>query len=150
MNDLVKQGIDARYASFKNSYIIKDDNIKKRIDDLFQKINFLAEECKDNIEFETKFASSPLNREYIGLFTEIASKCEPIKYEDSDAENIKTDKEYLMDEVSSDAKYIVSDLTMPARRKARAEFDSKLRDTPLGKIEQISNTAGVFRKLFKK
>ncbi len=39
---------------------------------------------------------------------------------------------------------------MPARRKAREAFDKKMRDTPLGKIEQASNTASVLGRLFKK
>ena len=64
--------------------------------------------------------------------------------------DVKNDKEYLKEEVASEAKYLLNDLTMPARRKAREEFDKKMRDTPLGKIEQISNTASVFRRIFKK
>ena len=36
------------------------------------------------------------------------------------------------------------------RRKAREKFDAKMRDTPLGKVEQASNTLNVFRRLFKK
>ena len=39
---------------------------------------------------------------------------------------------------------------MPARRKAREEMDSKLRDTPYGKIEQINNMSWLGRRFINK
>ncbi len=39
---------------------------------------------------------------------------------------------------------------MPARRIARDKFDQKMRDTPLGKIEQASNMTYLFKRFFKK
>lgn len=54
-----------------------------------------------------------------------------------------------IDEATSDAKYLMDEVTMPARRQARMKMDSKLRDTPLGKVEQASNMFYLFKK-FKK
>ena len=39
---------------------------------------------------------------------------------------------------------------MPARRAAREKFDSEMRKTPLGDIEQARNTAWVFKRMFGK
>ncbi len=148
MDQYVKQSIDGRYAAFSNSYELTDI-YKKKVDYLFKKINELGETATDAMDFETKFSSSPLNKEYNDLFTEIATnlKCiipEPVE------NDVKSNKEQVLDEVASDVKYAVDDLTMPARRIAREKFDSKMRDTPLGKIEQASNTFNVFKRIFKK
>ena len=148
MEEYVKQSIEARKMAFTNAYEINSD-IKMKIDDLFSRINALGESCKNITEFENKFSTSSLNQEYIDLFTKIGTTCKPIVHENNNAD-VKSDKEYIKDEVESDIKYAVDDLTMPARRKAREELDSKLRSTPLGKIEQISNTTSLLRKIFKK
>lgn len=148
MNEYVKGSIDGRKIAFTNSYELTSE-YEKKVNDLFKKIEDFGKECNDVMDFETKFATSSLNEEYTNLFTEIAANCKPIIQEVSN-ENVKSDKEYLMDEVASEAKYIAKNLTMPARRRAREEFDKKMRDTPLGKIEQISNTASVFKRIFKK
>ena len=147
MNEMIKTTIDARYNSFFSAYEIKDDKIKKEIDALFKKINEFGKDYSDIQEFETAFASSPLNTEYINLFTKIASSCQPIVYENT---AIKENKHEVLDEVLSDAKYAVDDITMPARRIAREEFDKKMRDTPLGKIEQVNNMKYLVGRLFKK
>ena len=67
MDKIVKQSIEARRNAFDTSYEIKDENLKKEIDALFDKINRLGEEAKDAMDFETKFASSELNIEYTNL-----------------------------------------------------------------------------------
>ena len=74
MEQYVKQCIDARYNAFFNTYEI-DDNNKKRIDELFNKINEFGESCKDPGEFEGKFNTSTLNDEYLELFSNIATTC---------------------------------------------------------------------------
>ncbi len=148
MDSIVKQSIEGRYMAFSNSYELTDI-YKKKVDELFKKINEFGETCTDAMDFENKFQSSSLNKEYINLFTEISTNCKCIipKQVEND---VKSNKEQIADEVVSDVKYVVKDLTLPARRKAREEFDSKMRDTPLGKIEQASNTFNVFKRIFKK
>ena len=149
MNEYVKQSIDGRRMAFSSAYELTDV-YKKKVDELFKRIENFGKDCTDAMDFETKFMASPLNQEYTNLFTEVASNCKYILPPPVDNPNVKSDKEYLRDEAISDAKYLAKDLTMPARRKAREAFDSKMRDTPLGKLEQMSNTASVFRRLFKK
>ena len=148
MDDVIKQCIDGRKLAFSSAYELTD-NYKKKVDELFKKIEDFGKTCNDAMDFETKFAASPLNKEYTDLFTEVAANCKYILPPPVDAD-VKSDKEQLKDEVVSDAKYLAKDLTMPLRRKAREKFDSEMRNTPLGKIEQASNTAWIFKRIFKK
>ena len=149
MDSVVKSCIDGRRMAFSSAYELTDI-YKKKVDELFKRIEEFGKTCTDAMDFESKFAASPLNKEYTDLFTEVASNCKYILPPPVDNPNIKSDAEYYKEEAISDAKYLAKDLTMPARRKAREEFDKKMRDTPLGKIEQASNTASVFRRLFRK
>ena len=148
MDSVVKQCIEGRKMAFSNSYEITME-YQKKVDELFKKIDEFGKTCKDAMDFETKFAASPLNQEYTNLFTEIATNCKCIIPAPTETKG-RSNKEAILDEVASDVKYAVKDLTMPARRKAREEFDRKMRDTPLGKIEQASNTVSVFKRIFKK
>ena len=61
MNDMVKMSIDGRRNAFYSAYEINDDNLKKEIDLLFDKIYDFGKDCKDSVQFETAFATSPLN-----------------------------------------------------------------------------------------
>ena len=148
MNEYVKQSIEGRRMAFSSSYEL-NDIYKKKVDELFKRIEEFGNSCNDAMDFETKFMASPLNTEYNNLFTEIATNCKYILPPPVNSD-VKSDAEYLRDEAISDAKYLAKDLTMPVRRAAREEFDKKMRDTPLGKIEQASNTAWVFKRIFGK
>ena len=148
MNEYVKSSIEARKQAFSSAYELTD-TYKKKVDDLFKKIEDFGKSCTDAMDFENKFMASPLNKEYTDLFTEVATNCKYILPPPVETEG-KSNKKAIADEVISDVKYAVDDITMPARRKAREKFDAKLRDTPLGKVEQASNTLNVFRRLFKK
>ena len=98
MDKIVKLSIEARRNAFDTSYEIKDEDLKKEIDVLFEKINKLGEEAKDAMDFETKFASSPLNTEYTNLFTKIASCSKPIIHESAPDHHIKSDEEYVTED----------------------------------------------------
>jgi hypothetical protein len=76
MDKLIKQSIDARKNAFSASYKV-DAEMQKKIDALFAEIDKLGEKCKDAGEFEAEFQKSPLNQQYLDLFTEIATKCAP-------------------------------------------------------------------------
>jgi hypothetical protein len=130
MNEYVKMSIDARKNAFFNAYEITNDSIKNKIEDLFNRINEFGSTCSDAQDFETKFASSPLNTEYINLFTEVATSCTPITYE-SEPRDVQTTGEYIMSDIESEARYIADDLSMPARRAARQEAYDKARDIPI-------------------
>lgn len=149
MDSVVKQCIDGRKQAFSSCYELTDV-YKKKVDELFKRIEELGNTCTDSMDFETKFAASPLNTEYTNLFTEVSSNCKYILPPPVDNPDVKSDKEQMVDEVLADARYIAREASMPARRKAREAFDSKMRDTPLGKIEQASNTAWVVKRLFGK
>lgn len=76
MEKLIKQSIDARKNAFSASYKV-DAEMQKKIDALFAEIDKLGEKSKDAGEFEAEFQKSPLNQQYLDLFTEIATKCAP-------------------------------------------------------------------------
>ena len=76
MDKLIKQSIDARKNAFSASYKV-DAEMQKKIDALFAEIDKLGEKSKDAGEFEAEFQKSPLNQQYLDLFTEIATKCAP-------------------------------------------------------------------------
>lgn len=143
MEASVKASIDSRKSSFEMSYELTDD-ARKDIDELFTRIEEFGNSCKDAMDFEAKFASSPLNQEYIDMFTKIAKKCK-VKGLDTSSDDSKGKR--ILKEAGSDAKYLADDLTMPARRQARMKFDQKMRSTPLGKIEQANNTMWLFKRL---
>ena len=148
MNEYVKGSIDSRRQAFTNSYELTSE-YEKKVNELFKKIEDFGKDYSDVMDFETKFMASSLNTEYTNLFTEIATNCKCIIPEPVETgEQGKKGK--VIDEIASDAKYLLDDITMPARRKAREEFDKKMRDTPLGKLEQMSNTTSVFKRIFKK
>ena len=149
MNEYVKQSIDGRKMAFSSAYELTDA-YKKKVDELFTRIEEFGKGCTDAMDFETKFASSPLNTEYTNLFTEVATNCKYILPPPVDRTDVKSDEEYYRDEAISDAKYLAKEATMPARRAAREAFDSKMRDTPLGDIEQARNTAWLVKGIFGK
>ena len=72
MDEMIKNSIESRKNSIINAYDLNDQE-KKEVDDLFIEIENLGLESSDVGDFETKFASSPLNTEYMNLFTKIAT-----------------------------------------------------------------------------
>ena len=150
MNEYVKLSIKGRKDIFSNNYEIKNKDILDKIEDLFKRIEDFGKNFSDAMEFEQSFMASPLNEEYNNLLSEVASKCKFIM-PDEFKEELKEDmKRQAKEDIKSEAKYILEDLSMPARRKAREELDSKLRDTPLGTLEQISNMKHLFNRFKKK
>lgn len=151
MNDLVKNSIDARKNAIFNAYEIKNQSILEKIENLFNRINELGENCIDTIDFETKFANSSLNQEYISLFTEIVNNCEQKIIESEENSNIKTDAEYILDDVVSELKYQADSATMPLRRKARQEAYDKVRDMPVvGEVLNVKQHIDFFSRFRKK
>ena len=77
MNEYVKQSIEGRKMAFSSAYELTDA-YKKKVDELFARIEDFGKNCTDAMDFETKFMASPLNTEYTNLFTEVASNCKYI------------------------------------------------------------------------
>lgn len=151
MNDLVKTSIESRKTAIFNAYKITDQNLINKIEDLFNRINEFGETCADNMDFETKFATSELNQEYINLFTEIATSCPQKTVQSVENREVKSDAEYVLEDVASEVKYQVDDATMPMRRQMREEAERTARNTPvIGEIMEAKQYADLFGKFFKK
>ena len=150
MNDMVKMSIDGRKNAFYSAYEINDASIKKEIDELFDKIYDFGKDCKDAQEFETAFATSSLNTEYINLFTKVAQSCKPIVYESAPT-NVKSDEQIAKEELESELRYQAREATLPARRVAREAVDSAARRTHiLGDVIQAKQTMDLFSRFRKK
>ena len=149
MNDLVKTSIESRKNAIFSAYDIKDQSIIDKMEDLFRRINELGESCKDSMDFESKFASSELNQEYINLFTEIATKCPPIVRQ-TEERHVKSDAECIAEDIASEIKYQVKDATLPLRRQMRQEAYDKARNTPIiceiMEAKQYADFFGRFKK----
>lgn len=145
MKDDVKLSINGRKDSMFQYFEITDD-IKVKIDDLFKRIEEFGKTCTDSTDFETKFASSDLNQEYINLYTEIGTKC---KSKIATAETVDVKKEILED-VDYEMKEAVDSVGRRARRKANEELMSKARSTPIiGDVLEAKQYHDLFSR-FKK
>lgn len=153
MDISVKSSIDARKNAILSAYNIEDSNIKQKIDELFGKINNLGEVCKDCSEFETKFASSPLNQEYIDLFTEVSTSCKPNNSNIQETDSSYS-KGYYKRQIANELEYQLDSATLEARSKIRQEAYDKARDIPVvDKIleaKQYIDFYGKFKKKDKK
>ena len=151
MNELIKASIDSRLNAFYNAYDITQVDIKNKIEDLFKRIEEFGSTCSDNMDFETKFATSPLNQEYIELFTLVATSCPAKKIETTDNSDVKSDSEYVKDEIVSDIKYAADDLTQPIRRQAYQQAYDKARDIPVvGEVMNAKQHFDFFSRFKKK
>ena len=150
MDKIVKASIDGRKSAFFSAYEIKDEGLIKEIDELFNRINEFGEGCKDSTQFETAFMTSPLNTEYINLFTKVAQTCPPIVREETPV-NVKSDEEILKEELESELKYQAKEATLPARRIAREAATRAARRTPIvGDVMQAKQTLDLFGKFRNK
>lgn len=149
MNEYVKYSIEGRKSAFYSAYDIQDEELKRKIDNLFSRIEAFGENCIDAQDFEARFAASELNQEYIALFTEVATKCTPIVREEINPD-VKSTGEYVADEIKDEIDYQVKEMTMPARRIARQQAYNAARRTPVvGEIMQAKQTADLFGGLFR-
>lgn len=147
MDSLVKNSIDSRKQAFYAAYEIKDQSLIEKVEDLFRRIEKFGESCLDATDFETRFASSSLNQEYIQLFTEIATTCPPITHETPIESNAKTTGEQVLDEVKDEMEYRAKEATLPMRRIARQQAYDKARNTPIvGDIMTIKQHVDFFSR----
>ena len=150
MNELVKSCIDGRRNAIYTAYDVNNEDTKNKVEDLFKRIEEFGASCSDNTDFEAKFAASPLNQEYIDIFTLVATTC-PAKTIEHAEVNVKSDSEYLADEIASDARYIADDISMPMRRQARQEAYDTARDMPvIGEVMTAKQHFDFFSRFKKK
>ena len=151
MEEMIKNSIKARKDAFFNMYEIEEQSIIYKIDDLFNRISEFGENFSDYTDFETNFASSTLNQEYINLFTEIAGKCKLKNIEHEEITDVKTDEEYIEDELESELRYQAKEATMPIRRKLRQEAYDTARDMPsVGDVLYAKQNIDLINKFKKK
>ena len=143
MDKNIEQSIKARKDVIFTTYGVKDEKMLVKIDELFGKINDFGKKCKDVSEFETKFAASPLNQEYMDLFTEIATG--------------SVNKQAAKQAAASMAGGVASGVArnalgnvVPTRASARQAVDDTLRKTPVvGDVFDISQKVGYAAHLGK-
>lgn len=151
MNDQVKLSVDGRKNAFEAAYELTPD-AKKKVDSLFKEIEAFGATCSDSTDFETKFATSPLNQQYINLFTEIAQTCKsklaPVP--DPVLEPEPTAGDVAADLAKTEAELAVDGTVQHFRGRAyRAAYD-KARDIPgVGDAIGAKNKLDLLRR-FKK
>ena len=151
MNNLVEASIKARKDAIFNAYDINNQAIIDKIEDLFIRINKLGESSTDNADFETKFANSTLNTEYINLFTEIANSFNQKNIQTEENTNIKTDGEYILDDAKSEVKYQLESAVQPLKGQVARDAYDKIRDIPVvGDAINIKQKIDFFSRFKKK
>ena len=64
---------------------------------------------------------------------------------------VKSDAQYVLEDVESELKYQMDNATMPMRMQMREEAERTARNTPvIGEIMEAKQYADLFGKLFKK
>ena len=113
--------IDSRKNAIFASYNVQDPGTLKTIDDFFLKVEEFAKDCKDIQDFEAKFATSDLNKEYMDLFTMVMQTEADVN---GNMPVYETEKEYtLHDEMMDDANRAI-------RRRARQDMYDAARSVP--------------------
>ena len=130
MNEMVKNSVESRRTAIFSSYAITDENLFKKIEDYFNRLNEFASSYDDVMKFETDFASSDLAKEYSDLFMEITKANNPEEKKDN----------MIMDEIKYDVKHQV-------RRRAYQETYDTARDIPVvGEAMDLKNKFDLFSR----
>ena len=152
MDEYIENSIQSRYDSIFNLYDISSREDVDKIDELFSRIREYGNSCKDVSDFETRFATSSLNTDYINLFTEFSTK-----YQMKDQPQIaepptKSRKEGPAKDIADELQYVVTDTTVrPIRGKLANEAKSTMRSMPVvGELMQASNIMSLGKKFKKK
>ena len=142
MDEYIKQSIEGRKNAIGATYEVSTE-MQKKIDALFGEIEKLGGKCKDVGDFEAKFAASPLNQEYMNLFTEIATGAVNKRAAGQVAESMAGGV------VEGMARNALGNV-VPTRASARQAVDDTLRKTPVvGDVIDISQKAGYVAHLGK-
>ncbi|MBR5418932.1 hypothetical protein IK110_01655 [Candidatus Saccharibacteria bacterium] len=146
MNEQIKMSIDGRRNAVEAAYEL-NDAAKKKLDSLFEKIEALGKECKDSADFEAKIAASPLNQEYINLFTEFATTCKSKMAAPDTSAEMPSAGDVAADLIKTQADLSVDGAIQTVRGRAyRAGYD-KLRDVPgVGDAISIKNKIDLFKR----
>ena len=114
--------IDSRKNAIFASYNVQDPGTLKNIEDYFKKVEDFAKDCKDVQDFEAKFATSDLCKEYTDLFTMIMQTENDVN---GNAPDVYVPEEYTIeDEMRDSAKRAV-------RRRVRQNVYDTARGVPI-------------------
>lgn len=151
MDDQIKLSIDGRRAAFANAYELTPE-AESKVANLFKDIEALGKSCKDSADFEAKLAASPLNQQYINLFTEIAQTC---KSKLTDTPDPVLPPEQTAGDIAADLAKTEAELAIDGTvqhfrgRAYRAAYD-KARDVPgVGDAISVRNKIDLLKR-FKK
>ena len=139
MDNIIKQSIEGRKNAIFNSNEVTDKVMINKIDDLFNRINDFGEKYNDVGTFESEFANSPLNNEYINIFTELAMK--------GVSNSIPSVGEMVADRVGTEIKNSV----LPSCAVRADRRDQTIRNIPIvGDIVDAGQKIDLFNKFRKK
>ena len=115
MNDILEASVNSR----KNALIqaCTNPSLMDEINEYFERVEEFAKGCSDVADFEAKFNSSELAKEYTDLFVKATST--------EDEPNIEGE---LAKDIAND---MVDDITHGARVRANQEVYDKARDIPV-------------------
>jgi hypothetical protein len=157
MDEYVKNSIDSRKNALFATYDVKDAEILKKIDALFIEIDKLGKESKDAMDFEAKFAASPLNQQYLDLFTEVATKCSPkvaAPSADAAAATAAAEQQFKEGLIQGTAEGLANDAihrVVPTRAAVHQKAYDAARDIPgVGEALSIKQHADFFGRFRKK
>ncbi len=119
--DIKTSCIDSRRNALFASYNIKDPGTLKTIDDYFSRLETFSKDCTDAQDFETKFASSPLAKEYSDLFVLVMSTEADVN---GNMPVNEVEEEYTLEDEMRD------DIKRGVRRRARQDIYNKARSVP--------------------
>ena len=128
----VRQTIDARKNAFSASFKISAE-MQKEIENLFSEIEELGKRCKDVSEFEAEFAKSPLNQQYLDMFTKVATNSQPISQPEVPKDKIgKIVATNAAGAVASNIAYQAKSAVLPTRASINQKVYDKVRhDAPV-------------------
>ena len=155
MDEYIKQSVESRKNAITNAYELSATDAK-RVDELFSKIEALAKKCKDVNDFESQFAASPLNQEYMGIFGDLAQTSK-LKGAAAAPDTSKVINDALVNNAVSGAADTAMDrierAVLPTRASVnQAGHDAMQRVPVLGDVLDINQKAGYAAhrgKLFK-
>lgn len=143
MDSSIKASIDARKNAITNVYKLNEET-KREVDDLFAKIEKLGAECKDAGEFENKLAASPLNQEYIDMFTKVATA------DASAAATQDMTKQMITNAAEGAVRNAIGSTTPTTRAAAHQKVYDAARDIPVvGDAIDIGQKASYIKHLGK-
>ena len=138
MEEILKNCIETRKNAIFSAYEIGEGKAKDKIDNYFKKLEDFAKECKDISDFEAKFATSPLAKEYTDLFIMLSNDKES---------KLKT----IGEDVAYAGKEVVDNLTHRAKMEANQEIHDKVMNiTILCDVIQAKQTLDLFSRFKRK